>query len=132
VDYLACEAPTIRLGDIADHYRSQANAGLPLRCRTLLNLVDGRIMRGHTVEVAEQRLTVTVPSPLAQDEECAVFFAIAVAEHTFTIVGSGRVRTCKGSYADGFCVELRFIVEDKKSLIAMEQLFGTKRSNRIQ
>jgi hypothetical protein len=132
VDYLACEAPTIRLGDIADHYRDQAKAGLPLRCRTLLNLADGRIMRGHTVHVAEKQLTVTVPSPLAIDEECAVFFAIAVAEHTFTIVGAGKVVTCTGSYANGFRVELRFVVEDKKSLIAMEQLFSTKRSNRIQ
>ena len=132
MDYLACEAPTIRLGDIADHYRNQELAGVPLRCRTLLNLADGRIMRGHTVAVAKEKLIVTVPSPLGLDEECAVFFAIAIAEHTFTIVGNGRARSCAGTYATGFRVELHFLVEDKKSLIAMEQLFSVKRSNRIQ
>jgi hypothetical protein len=132
VDYLASEAPTIRLGDIADHYRNQANAGLPLRCRTLLNLADGRIMRGHTVHVAERQLDVTVPSPLAVAEKCAVFLAIAVAEHTFTIVGTGYILTCAGSYGEGFQVELRFVVEEKKSLMAMEQLFSTRLSTRIQ
>jgi hypothetical protein len=132
MDYLASEAPTIRLGDIAEHYRGRARAGLPLHCRTLLNLADGRIIRGHTVHVAEHQLTVTVPSRLTARQECAVFLAIAVAEHTFTIIGTGHVLTCVGSDTEGFRVELRFVVEDKKSLIAMEQLFSAKRSNVIR
>jgi hypothetical protein len=132
MEYVASDAPTIRLGDIADHYRGRASAGLPLRCRTLLNLRDGRIMRGHTVDVAENRLVVTVPSRLSSNQECAVFFIVAVAEHTFTIVGTGHVVGCTGCDADGYRVDLRFIVDDKKSRIAMEQLFSTKPSNRIQ
>jgi hypothetical protein len=132
MDYLASEAPTIRLGDIADHYRGRARAGLPLHCRTLLNLADGRIIRGHTVHVAEHQLTVTVPSRLAVHQECAVFLAIAVAEHSFTIIGTGHVVSCAGSDTEGYRVDLRIEVEDKKSRIAMAQLFSAKRSNVIR
>jgi hypothetical protein len=132
MDHFTYEAPTIRLGDIADRYRDKASAELPLRCRTLLNLVDGRIMRGHTEHVGEHHLTVTVPSPLTGDQECAIFFAIAIAEHTFTIVGTGYVIRCSGNDMEGYRVDLRFLVEDKKSRMAMEQLFSTSRSRRIQ
>ena len=132
MDYAACDAPTIRLGEIAEHYRGREDAGLSLRCRTLLNLVDGPMMRGHTVQVDENHLVVTVPSKLAIEQECGVFFAIVIAEHTFTIVGTGFVIGCTGSDAEGYRVDLRFVVDDKKSRIAIEQLFSSKSSNRIQ
>jgi hypothetical protein len=66
------------------------------------------------------------------DQECAVFFVIKVAEHSFTVVGNGYVLGCTGNDDAGYRVELRFVVDDKKSRLAMEQLFDSRRSNRIQ
>jgi hypothetical protein len=132
METMVYEPPTIRLGDIAENYRSQAVTGLRVRCRTLLNFHDGRILRGHTIHVNDSNLVITVPTELKQEQECAVFFAIEIAEHTFTIAGTGSVVRCTGNHAEGYRVHLRFVVEDKKSRIAMAQLFGNKPSNKIQ
>jgi len=132
MEHMVYEPPTIRLGDMAENYRSQAIDGLRVRCRTLVNCNDGRILRGHTIHVNESNLVITVPNELQEAQECAVFFAIEIAEHTFTIAGTGHVVRCTGGALEGYRVHLRFVAEDKKSRIAMEQLFGSKPSNNIQ
>ncbi len=133
MEYLASDAPTIRLADIAASYSGQTSGStLSLRSRVLVNLPGGQIMRGHTVRISENRLTVTVPSPICSDQQCAAFFAITIAQQTFAIVGTGQVVRCTGNDDSGYCVDMRFTVEDKKSRIAIDQLFGTKASNRIQ
>lgn len=126
------EPPTIRLGDLFENYRSQAVDGLQLRCRTLVNCNDGRILRGHTIHVNDSHLVITVPTELQPDQECAVFFAIEIAEHTLAIAGTGHVVRCTGGALEGYRVHLRFEAEDQKSRIAMEQLFGSKSNNKIQ
>jgi hypothetical protein len=133
VDCIASDAPTLRLSDIAENYRKRnAGSSVPLRTRLLLNIPGECIMRGHTLDIAEDRLTVTLPSPLKIGQECAVFFAITIADHTFAIVGQGQVLNCTVNDKGAYCVDMSFAVEDKKSRIAVEQLFGTKESNRIQ
>jgi len=131
LEALASNTPTIRLGDIAEDYCGRSNVKARLSCRTLLNIPGGGIMRGHTVSVEENSLVVTVPTALPNDQVCGVFFAIAVADETFTIVGTGRVARCSGDAKHGYSVAMHFVVDDKKSRIAMEQLFGASRSNRI-
>ncbi|MBC7984288.1 MAG: PilZ domain-containing protein [Candidatus Obscuribacterales bacterium] len=130
--YLASDAPTIRLADIAGSYRrATSGANVPLRSRVLVNVSGGGIMRGHTVDIGEGCLTITTPTPLSPDQECGVFFAMTIAEQTFAIVGTGKVSRCSGNDTKGYLVDMSFAVEDKKSRIAIEQLFSTKRSNRI-
>ncbi len=130
--FLASDAPTIRLADIAGTYsKGTSGSNVPLRSRVLVNVSGGSIMRGHTVDVGVDRLTITTPSQLANGQECGVFFAITIAEQTFAIVGTGQVSHCSGSETEGYLVDMRFAVGDKKSRIAIEQLFSTKQSNRI-
>jgi hypothetical protein len=132
MDYASGDAPTIKLGEMVEQYRARASNVKRPHSRTLLNLPDGRIVRGHTVQVNDGHITVTVPSLLPVNQECAVFFVIAVAEHTFTIVGTGHVVSCDGSDTDGYRANLRFVVSDRKSRITMEQLFGNQRSAQVQ
>lgn len=133
VQYLASDAPTIRLSEIAGSYcRRPSGSIVPLRSRALVNVAGVGIMRGHTIDIAEDRITLTIPSKLQLDQHCSVFFALIIADHTVAISGSGRVISCTGSDASGYCVDLTFSVEDKKSRIAIEQLFSAKPSNRIQ
>ena len=130
---LTSDAPTIRLADIAGSYRRRASGSIvPLRSRVLLNVPGDRIVRGHTVDIGENRLTVTIPSALANDQECGVFCAITIADQTYAIVGTGQVVSCSGDDTHGYSVDMNLTVIDKKSRIAIEQLFSSKASNRIQ
>jgi hypothetical protein len=133
VEELASDAPTIRLADIAGSYRRRRSGTIvPLRSRVLLDIPGQDMMRGHTLDIAEDRLTVSVPSVLNNGQECAVFLALTVAEQTFAIVGTAEVKHCEHSGDGHYIIDLSFAVSNKKSRIAIEQLFGSKRRNRIQ
>jgi hypothetical protein len=101
------------------------------RIRVLLN-AGNQIMRGHAISIGADRLVVSVPSPLHRDHECAVFFGLTIAEQMYSIIGTGRVTECTGSEAGGYNAEMEFTVSDKKSRIALEQLFNSDRSNCVQ
>jgi hypothetical protein len=127
------DAPTIRLADMANHYRGRDSSNaVPRRMRVLLNIAGSQIMRGHTINVGVDRLTVSVPTPIACDQECAIFFGLTIAEQLFSIIGTGRVTSCTGNDTDGYRAEMEFAVSDKKSRIAIEQLFSAQPSTRIQ
>lgn len=125
-------APTIRLADIAAHPPGREATAAPRRIRVLLNVAGSQIMRGHTLKVGVDQLTVSIPSRIELDQECAVFFGLTIDDQIFSIIGTGRVATCTGNEKDGYRAEMTFSVTDKKSRIAIEQLFSAKQSNRIQ
>jgi hypothetical protein len=125
-------APTIRLGDIANRYRENGKNPARRRIRVLLNVAGKQIMRGHALSVGIDHLTVSVPSPLSLDQECAVFFGLTIGGQIFSIIGAGRVTQCTGAETDGYCAAMNFSVSDKKSRIAIEQLFSKSNSNCVQ
>lgn len=125
-------APTIRLADIAAHSPGREAKTEPRRIRVLLNVVDKQIMRGHTLHIGIDQLIVSVPTPIELDQECAVFFGLTIEDQIFSIIGTGRVVHCDGNEKEGYRAEMKFSVSDKKSQIAIEQLFGSTTSNRIQ
>jgi hypothetical protein len=125
-------APTIRLADIATHSPSKKSSSAPRRMRVLLNVAGSQIMRGHTVKVSVDRLTVSVPSAIEVGQECAVFFGLTIDEQIYSIIGSGAILDCKPNENGGYHAEMNFVVVDKKSRIALEQLFGSGESVRVQ
>ena len=124
------EPPTIRLADMAKHYRVGPNLA-PRRTRVLLNIDDTNVIRGHTKHIGKDRLVISSPQALDIHQECAVFFGLTIQGQLFTIIGMGRVTACTHSDAEGYRVELNFMASDRKSHIALEQLFGSEESNRV-
>lgn len=107
------------------------NMKTPRRIRVLLN-VDGQIMRGHAISIGIDQIIVSVPSAIERDRECALFFGLTIGDQIFSIIGNGRVTRCTAHDVDSHYAEMQFSVSDKKSRIAIEQLFGGERSNCIQ
>ena len=133
METLASDAPTIRLAEIAAHCQEQASdSTLRVHSRMLLNIAGDRIMRGHTVAISLDKLTVSIPSHMPIGQECSLFFGLTIAEHIFTIVGTGLILDCNGNEIDGYHADMLFTVGDKKSRIALEQLFGSHQSNQIR
>ena len=127
------DVPTVRLADIVGgHRRRRSGRIVPLRSRALINVADVGIMRGHTVNIAEDRITVTLPIMLAAGQQCSIFFALALADHIVAINGKGRVLRCVGDNTHSYSVEMTFNPEDNQSLKALEQLFGVNRGNTVQ
>ena len=124
--------PTIRLADIASRATRHDASLVPRRIRMLLNATGGQIMRGHTINVGVERLTVSVPSPLNLQQECAVFFGLTIEDQIYSIIGKGYVITCVRTESGTYRADLEFKVEDKKSRIALEQLFSGRSSVRVQ
>jgi hypothetical protein len=125
-------APTIRLADLAKRTHGADAGVVPRRIRALLNVAGGQILRGHTLHIGVDRLIVSVPISLGIDAECAIFFGLTIENQIFSIIGKGLVINCTGNESDGYHAEMHFKVEDKKSRIALEQLFSTANSNRVQ
>jgi hypothetical protein len=125
-------APTIRLADIATHSPNKTSVSSPRRIRLLINVAGSQIMRGHTVNVGVDRLTISVPTAIELGQECAVFFGLTIDEQIYSIIGSGHIKACAANEKGGFIAEMSFVVADKKSRIALEQLFGSSESIRVQ
>jgi hypothetical protein len=124
--------PTIRLADIATHSPNKQSASAPRRIRVLLNVAGSQIMRGHTVDVAVDRLSISVPSAIELDQECAVFFGLTIDDQIYSIIGKGRIQACTPNPNGGYRADMTFEVADKKSRIALEQLFGSSESACVQ
>ena len=126
-------APTVRLADLAARQRLRDTAAtVPRRIRVLLNVVGGRVMRGHTVDIGVERLSVSLPASLEPGQECAVFFGLTIEDQIYSVVGTARVLACVATGAGNFRAEMHFNADDKKSRIALEQLFGRKQSVCVQ
>ena len=124
--------PTIRLADIAAHPPGKQTSSAPRRMRVLLNVAGSQIMRGHTLNVGVDRLSLSVPSSIDIGQECAVFFGLTIDDQIYSIIGSGQIKTCTSDEKGGFRAEMSLIVADKKSRIVLEQLFGSGDSTRVQ
>jgi len=126
-------APTIRLADIATHSSGpEVKSASPRRIRVLLNVAGSQIMRGHTLHIGVDQLIVSVPTPIEKGQECAVFFGLTIEDQIYSIIGNGQIVSCEGTERAGYRAEMKFTVTDKKSRIAIEQLFSKSDSNRIQ
>jgi hypothetical protein len=125
------DAPTIRLSEMAHRYAAGSSRTVPRRIRALINVSDREILKGLTTHVGVDHLTVTLPSPLSEGEACSIFFGLSIADQLFSIIGSGKVIHCEASPHGDYRVEFSFSANDKKSRIALEQLFSTAPSNRI-
>ena len=126
------DAPTIRLSDYARQcFLDSASKVAPRRIRVLLNLGDNKTIRGRTIYVGVNQLTIASPKPLVANQECSVFFGLSIEDQLYSIIGTGRVVSCVGTEGNGFRVELHFTAGDKRSQIALEQLFSTEKSNRV-
>lgn len=126
-------AQTIRLADMATRARERDTSVVaPRKMRALINVGGNQIMRGHTLSVALDHLTVSVPTFVEPGSDCNVFFGLTIGDQIYSIIGSGTVATCEGSEAEGYRAEMSFSVADKKSRIVIEQLFGSHDSVRVQ
>jgi hypothetical protein len=123
---------TIRLAELAKVGAQVVPGRRASDRKTLLSLPNGRIVRGHMETMSLHRITVSTSNSLEIDAECSVFVTLQAGEETLAIIGKGIVTHCGGSGQFGYLVEMDLIVDDKKSRIIMEQLFGTKPSVHIR
>ena len=126
------DAPTIRLADAAQFRESGAARSKRRRIRALLNIGNDKIVHGHIACIDGGKLLVSLPEPIDVDSECALFFGLSIEDQLYSIIGSGRVIRCAKTGEAQFQAELRFNPGDKKSRIALEQLFESHESSVIR
>ena len=126
------DPPTVRLSDCARQCLiDNASKVAPRRIRVLLNIGENQTVRGRTIYIGVNQLTLALPKALATGQECAVFFGLSIEDQLYSIIGTGRVISCVGVEGVGFRAELQFTAGDKRSKIALEQLFSTEQSNHV-
>ncbi len=106
------------------------------RIRILLSVMGGQIMRGHILDIGldigADRLAVSVPSVVEPEQECAVFFDLAIDDQLYVITGTGRVKACTPNEKGGFRTDMSLTVANEKSRRALEKFFGRTPRNFIQ
>jgi len=74
-------------------------------------LTDGAILRGYTIDISAQGLSVLIPRKLNIGEACAVRFSMLINGQIMRVAGMGSIANCSCA-GDGFRIGMLFVASD--------------------
>lgn len=84
----------------------------PMRRQVSVGDTYRGIVRGHTLDMSEDGLSVMLPVALAVNSSCAVRFELFVDGNLVRVAGAGKIVHCSCVGMEGFRVGMRFNVQD--------------------
>lgn len=99
---------------------------LPLRSAALVGMPGDRVLRGHTIGVSVDGLSMMLSTPLQLGEECRVLFTLSIRDHLTAISGVGTVTACERKMADHYRVDMRFAIDNPRAKGIVEQLLSDR------